>query len=477
MYFVELMYSLPIQLRNARHLIMTVTDAITGEIYFVDDTEYLGKAYFDNDYGTWGARGSFYWDGFVYNEESELYGQYVPNGTIVSVTYETMIDYPGAELNLENQFYMIVDTESPVITDVNIATEPVELPEAGDDTDPTDPTESTDPTEPTDPTDPEEPEEPAVKKTITVNFADNGSGLAYADAWYNDSALDGYDLGYAVGDNVEELVLDITELPEDVLYIFVEALDYATNLKTYTIDVKTGEVVTLPAEYGSVELAAYMIFDGVTGTVLPIQGIITDIYKDTIYVSTISYAEKDVVKGEPMGMAVKLADTAELENIHVGDAYVFAGELANDGGFPCLLNAEITYELYINEDYETDVGDYVWYCVIYPVIRYPWYGLGDEILFSDLFEIPEKLIGTVLYFEDLEVTAVEETGEGVRTITVTDGDHLIDIVGSVAGENATEGDAVYYGFFVPVYEEGVLQLRPLQDGANEWLMFYSDNPA
>ena len=449
-YFVEMMYSEPIQLRNARHLIMTVTDAQTGEIYFVDDTEYLGKAYFDTDYLTWGPRGSFYWDGFVYNEESELYGQYVPNGTIVSVTYETMIDYPGAELNLENQFYMIVDTESPVITATNLS-EVEELPEAGEDE--------------------TEPAEPTIKKLLTVNFADNGSGLSYADAYYYDSALDAYDLDYAVGEHVAELVLDITDVPEDIHYIIVEALDYATNLKSYKIDIRTGDVVDINGEYGSVEFAANMIFNEITGEIMPIQGIITDIYQDVIYVSSI-----DPVKGNPMGMAVKLEETEALAEIHIGDAYVFAGELTNDGGFPCLNNAKITYTLYVNEDYETDIGAVATQYIIYPVIYYPWFGMGEEIVFEDLFETPEMYIGTIVYFEDLDVTEVTETAEGVRTITITDGEHLIDIVGCTVGENAAEGDMLYYGYFVPTYDNGLLQLRPLQDGANDWVMFYSDVP-
>lgn len=436
MYFVEMFYSLPIQLRNARHLIMTVSDAVTGEVYFVDDTEYLGKAYFDNDYGTWGARGSFYWDGTVTNEESALYGEFVPNGTICLVTYETMVDYEGAELNTEYQFQLIVDTESPVVTNCVM-----------DD----------------------------AAKTVTVNLADNGSGLAYADAWYYDSALDGYDLDYAVGDNAAEIVFDVSEVPEDVSYIMIEALDYATNLQVYTINIKTGEIFC-GYDYGSVEFAVDQILNNkkALGTVVPVQGIITDIYKDTIYISTLSYADKDVVKGEPMGMAVKLADTTVLEEIHVGDAYVFAGELDNYYGCPRLDNAAVTYTLYQNPDYESDVGDIVWYYVIYPVIMYPMYGWGDEVFFDDIFDNPALYVGTVVYFEDLEVLGVTEVGDGTRTISVTNGNNAIDIVGSVAGENTEAGDYVYYGYFVPVFDMGTLQLRPLQDGDFEWLMFYSD---
>lgn len=429
-FFVDTMYSLPIQLRNARHLVMTVSDAETGDVYFVDDTEYLGKAYFDNDTATWGARGSFYWDGFVYNEESDLYGEYVPNGTIVNVTYETMVDYPGAALNTEYEFQLLVDSEAPVITGVEIG-----------------------------------------ETTVTVQFADNGSGMAFAEAYFYDNALDGGNLGWVVGDeDAAEFVIDISEVPEDVSYIELDALDYATNLQEYTLNIRTGDIIG-DLEFGSVEFAVMEILDNpdALGTVLPIQGIITDIYKDTIYVSSL-----DPVKGMPMGMAVNLADAEALEEIHVGDAYVFAGELDNYYGCPTLNNAEITYELYINEDYEEDVGDIVWNYVIYPNVLYPWFGINEEIFFDDIFENPAMYVGTVVYFEDLDVIGVTEVGDGTRTITVTNGTNAVDIVGSVAGENAAAGDMVYYGYFVPVFDMGTLQFRPLQDGDFDWLVFYSD---
>ncbi len=436
-YLVDEFYSEPIQLRNARHLIMTVTDAYTGEVYYVDDTEYLGKAYFDTDTATWGPRGSFAWDGIVTNEESVYYDDYVPNGTICIVTYETMVDYPGAELNLEYSFQLLVDTESPVITNAVIDEE---------------------------------------AKTLTVNFADNGSGMSFAEAYYYDSALDGANLGFAVGGSTEEMVFDLSEVPEDVNYIELQAIDYATNVQAYTLSLRTGEVYSGGFEYGTVEFAVDQILNNknALGTVVPVQGIITDIYKDTIYVSTLSYADEDRYDGNPMGIAVKLADTTALEEIHVGDVYVFAGELDNYYGCPRLDNAEITYTLYINEDYEYDIGDIAWYYIIYPVVLYPAYGWGDEVYFDDVFENPALYVGTIVYFEDLEVIGVTEVGDGTRTISVTNGTNCVDIVGSVAGEYTYVGDYVYYGYFVPVFDMGTLQFRPVQDGDFEWLMFYSD---
>ncbi len=432
-FLVDTFYSEPIQLRNARHLIMTVSDAETGEIYYVDDTEYLGKAYFDKDNAIWGPRGSFAWDGIVTNEESEYYGGYVPNGTICLVTYETMVDYPNAALNTEYQFQLLVDTESPVITNVAVDEE---------------------------------------AKTLTVNFADNGSGMCFAEALYYDSALDGGNLGYGVGtEGTSEMVFDLSEVPEDVKYVQLDAIDYATNVQNYTLNLKTGAVEVGGYEYGTVEFAVDKILNDkdMIGEVVPVQGIITDIYKDFIFVSSI-----DPIKGQPMGMAINLADKTALEEMHIGDAYVFAGELDNYYGCPRLDNAEATYTLFINEDYEEDVGDIVWNYVIYPVVYYPWFGLGEEIAFDDIFENPELYVGTIVYFEDLEVLGVTEVGDGTRTISVTNGKNAIDIVGSAVGENAYAGDSVYYGWFVPVYDMGTLQLRPLQDGNFEWLLFYSD---
>lgn len=449
-YLVDMFYSEPIQLRNARHLIMTVMDAQTGEVYYVDDTEYLGKAYFDTDNQVWGPRGSFSWDGIVTNEESELYGEHVPNGTICYVVYETMIDYPDAELNTEYRFQLLVDTESPVITDVQFAEEEVasESSEEG-----------------------EEPAEPTTKKTATLSIADNGSGMSFADAYYYDSALDGGDLGYIVGGGNEiELVVDMTDVPEDVSFINVQVIDYATNIKTYVVNIKTGEVISGMGEFGSVEFAVNMLVnDLVADEILPIQGIITDIYNGTIYVSSLK-----PIKGTPMGMAVKLSDEAALAEIHVGDAYVFAGKVEDDNGCPTLTDAQITYELYINEDYEEDVGEAAWNYVIYPVVVYPWLGLAEEITFEDLFTDSYKYVGTIVYFEELDVANVTENDDGTRTITLTDGENSLDIVGCKSGANSAADDALSYGYFVPILENGALKLRPVQDGVNGWVTFLSD---
>lgn len=423
-FLVDEFYSEPIQLRNARHLIMTVTDAVTGEVYYVDDTEYLGKAYFDKDNAVWGPRGSFAWDGIVTNEESEYYGGYVPNGTICLVTYETMIDYPGAELNTEYQFQLLVDTESPVITNVAVDEE---------------------------------------AKTLTVSFADNGSGMCFAEAFYYDSALDGANLGYGVGTaGTSEMVFDLSEVPEDVNYIELEAIDYATNVQSYVLNLKTGAVEVGGYEYGSVEFAVDKILNDkdMLGEVVPVQAFVSEVYKDTIYAVSI-----DPWEGQPTGIAVNLADKSLVENVHIGDAFIFAGELDNYYGCPRLDNAEITYELILNDAWEYDIGDYLFYYVVFPI------ALGYSTTLKDITDDPAMFIGGTFWLDSLTVIGVTEIGDGTRTIAVTDGQAAIDIVATCSGEDVKVGDTVDYGIFVPVMDMGTVQLRPLQDYTMDWIEF------
>lgn len=423
-YLVDEFYSEPIQLRNARHLIMTVTDAMTGEVYYVNDTEYLGKAYFDNDTATWGPRGSFAWDGIVTNEESALYGEHVPNGTICLVTYETMVDYPGAELHTEYQFQLLVDTESPVITNAAVDDE---------------------------------------AKTLTVNFADNGSGMCFAEALYYDSALDDDSLGFGVGEaGTSEMVFDLSNVPEDVNYIQLQAIDYATNVQSYTLNLKTGAVEVGGYEYGTVEFAVDKILNDkdMLGEVVPVQAFVSEVYNDTIYIVSI-----DPWEGQPTGMAVNLADKSLVENVHIGDVFVFAGELDNYYGLPRLDNAEITDTVMLNDAWEYDIGDYLFYYVVFPI------ALGYSTTLKDITDDPAMFIGGTFWLDSLEVIGVTEIGDGTRTISVTDGQAAIDIVATCAGEDVKVGDYVDYGIFVPIMDKGTVQLRPLQDYTMDWIEF------
>ena len=150
------------------------------------------------------------------------------------------------------------------------------------------------------------------------------------------------------------------------------------------------------------------------------------------------------------------------------------GELDNYYGCPRLDNAYVSYAFYQNEDnedvYWTDFFDYA---VYYPIL-YAMYGLSDEITLDDLMNDSAMYAGGVFYFEDLDVLDVVEVGDGTRTITITNGTSVVDVVGCEVGELAAKGDMLYYGYFVLICDHGTWQLRPLQSGNYEYLVFYSD---
>ena len=110
--YAETIYMEPYTLRNARHLIMTVTDKETGEVYYVDDTEYLPKSVFDQEYGMWFATGSFSWDG------TDMEGNYVPSGTVATITYDAVLPYGEVAQNDIWGFDVTVDYTAPVIEDI-----------------------------------------------------------------------------------------------------------------------------------------------------------------------------------------------------------------------------------------------------------------------------------------------------------------------------------------------------------------------
>ena len=113
----------PMLLRNARHLIMTVTDAESGALYAVEDEEYLRKSVWDADYALWRPAREFRWDGF------DRAGEPVPDGTAVeirfyaspawgedrlgAIPYEALIE--EGEDFLAWHFGLVVDDTAPVI--------------------------------------------------------------------------------------------------------------------------------------------------------------------------------------------------------------------------------------------------------------------------------------------------------------------------------------------------------------------------
>lgn len=432
-YVVDWMYTTPMQVRNARHLIMTVSDAFTGEIYFVDDTEYLGKAYVDDDTGLWTPRGTFYWDGIVTNEDSELFDEYVPNGTVVLVTYETMIDYPDAPLNVEYQFEMIVDYEAPVVTDVEIDEE---------------------------------------ANTATVSFADNGSGIAYVDAYCYDEEFNVIDLGYCIGADLEPaedendpsrlFEIDLSEVPEGTDFIVLDAMDYATNWPDYMLNLKTGDVSMNEYGIGTVQFAVDKIRNDKSwlGTEVPVQGVVTEVYNGIIYVQEIM---DNITLDDPgYGIAIELDDPETLADVKVGDVWMFSGELANYYGCPTLKKAALVANLYENayiEEDSWDPGDELWYI--------------PESIFdlNMILDDPFRFVGSVYMLSDLKIIGITEIGDGTRTVSVTNGYACIDIVATYALEEAQVGDGVV-GAFILTFDMGTPQFRPLCDDSLFWVESY-----
>lgn len=124
----------PTMLRNARHMILVVSDAATGEVYYVDDTQYLSKSYYDSTNGIYQQGGSFLWDG------TDLEGNYVDSMTKANFDFFAWLDYETdveaafealdgdyAQLLTEDwadknvwSFYSYVDYTAPVISDVGV---------------------------------------------------------------------------------------------------------------------------------------------------------------------------------------------------------------------------------------------------------------------------------------------------------------------------------------------------------------------
>lgn len=103
------MYVMPFQLRNAKSMKMTVTNAETGEVYYVDDTSYAPKAIYDNDSQSWQSTADFYWTG------KDSKGNFVPSGTIANVRFDAVLPYRDTVKENIWSFNVEVDYTAPVI--------------------------------------------------------------------------------------------------------------------------------------------------------------------------------------------------------------------------------------------------------------------------------------------------------------------------------------------------------------------------
>ncbi|MGN1307772.1 MAG: S8 family serine peptidase [Faecousia sp.] len=211
----------PYQLRNARHLVMTVTDAETGEVYYVDDTEYLPKAAFDTDTNNWYAYGIFVWDG------TNVDGEYVPSGTVAHVQFDAVLPYsndPEADGTFVEDvwsFDVMVDSTAPVIEDVVFDAE-------------------------------------AETLTVTASDAQYLQGIYLTDIYYSDI----YDSAAFASDKTGEsftATFDVSGLIADGFEeIIVTAIDYATNeneAATYLFETGKDATVTLVTPAGETDYA------------------------------------------------------------------------------------------------------------------------------------------------------------------------------------------------------------------------------
>ncbi len=106
----------PNLLRNVRHIVMTVSDKETGEIYMIDDTEFVPKDAFDEENGYWTVFSSFEWNGTKQDGKT-----YVPSGTVATVNFDIQLPYGEADDVWQEsvwQFDVTVDYTAPVIESV-----------------------------------------------------------------------------------------------------------------------------------------------------------------------------------------------------------------------------------------------------------------------------------------------------------------------------------------------------------------------
>lgn len=118
------LYMLPVNIRNARHMVMVVSDTATGEVYDVVSRDYLIKPYYYYSTDWWYTDGDAW---FTY-DGTDSSGNVLPNGTEITVSFYADIDYGEDVLggaNLSNvkgkiagltpgwTFTCTIDTELP----------------------------------------------------------------------------------------------------------------------------------------------------------------------------------------------------------------------------------------------------------------------------------------------------------------------------------------------------------------------------
>ena len=422
-YYADAFYLEPYQLRNARHLIMTVTDAETGEVYHVDDTEYLPKAVYDEDAQDWLATGSFMWDG------TDADGNYVPSGTVAHVQFDAVLPYSHDEAEdgtlFEDvwSFDVTVDYTAPVIENV------VFDPEA---------------------------------ETLTVTASDEQYLQAIYLANYEYEILDSATFSSDVAGESFTATFDVSELIADGMdSVIVTALDYATNENemeaplfevgldaTVTLvtpagetayELKTGDVFAFPGcdeEYADAE---FMLWTRTQ------QDVITE---DDIWYIDGMYFEGDemLVKGDDtfyalyaVGETVELEKTnyyAAQENDYSGDWAIVGLDYVDDRynvDAPNALGAAAE-KIEVASLPDAEIGDeYVEFFTNETGIRYTFEKVGEND-----YTIQNIKSGKYLALEDGAIAMADEaTPAATWTVTANPESDLASLV-----FNAAEPDMV-----------------------------------
>ncbi len=212
-YYADAVYMIPYQLRNADALVMTVSNKDTGEVYYVDNTPYLSKAWFDTTGGSWQGTGHFKWDG------KDAQGNYVPDGTVAHIQYDAVLPYKHATQENVWSFDVTVDYTAPVIENVVFDQE---------------------------------------AKTLTVTASDEH----YLQAIYLEGAyyeiLDAVKFSSAEAGESFTATFDVSGIMEGNDSVNVVAVDYATNENSqvqYFFEVGLDATVTLVTPAGTEEIA------------------------------------------------------------------------------------------------------------------------------------------------------------------------------------------------------------------------------
>lgn len=220
-YLFDSIYMMPTVLRNCQNLIMTVTDAETGDVYYVDDTPMVAKDALDAQTLQYQHRTSFLWDG------TDLDGNYVPSGTKATITFESILYHPDAERKVEWTIDVTVDYTAPEVYFLY-----------DDET-----------------------------KTLEITASDE-EYLAYVNLYaarggeYVDLLAEALDPESA-GESFTWTV-DLSDCEDENLYL--EVVDYASNVVSYRLPMTIGSFSNVPADV-TVEVGDGFLYEAITDEV------------------------------------------------------------------------------------------------------------------------------------------------------------------------------------------------------------------